>query len=40
MTRQQKAFAVTAGLLQVGALKREAGGAGTAFQPEIKHEIP
>ena len=40
VARQQKAFAVTAGLLQVGALKCGAGDAGGAFQPEAKHEMP
>jgi hypothetical protein len=36
MTRQQKAFAITAGLLQVGALKRVAGSPGSVFQSETK----
>jgi len=35
-TYQQKAFAITAGLLQVGALKCGAGTAGSVFQPETK----
>jgi hypothetical protein len=40
VARQQKAFAITAGLLQVGVLKRGAGDAGDVFERKPKHEMP